>query len=348
MDRINRASIVVDIDKLKPSPFNSFKIVDLDELENDIKTYGLLTPLSVIGPDENGYYIILCGERRYHVLSKLHEESSELYAKVPCLLLGPATMDETMQQLIIEVSNVSTRTFDQTPHRMKIVSLLKEMADSGEIRKSSIAKQAAEYCKISKKYARYYVNIFNSKNEELKKAVENKEISVENAGKIAKLPKAYQDASIEEIKAGESAKKVIKSYEEKKKQEDKEAKKDNLNDSLVPTQEEIQEEVPEETLNEDPEVEAEEDEFGYNIDFFKELNSEIESSVDTTGEIGKLKKETSKGIGYYEEIPEVPEINDSKLQEIISWCDEVVGKDNLSDDEMCVIKKMKEVVDKFL
>lgn len=347
---LERENIVVDIDKLKPSPFNTFKIIDMDELENDIRTYGLLTPLSVIGPNENDEYIILCGERRYRVLKKLNEETPELYNKIPCLLLGPITMDEKMQQLIIEISNVSARTFDQTPHRMKIVSLLKELAESGEIRKSSIAKRAAEYCKISKKYARYYINIFDSDNEELKEKVEKKEISIENAGKIAKMPKEAQRESLDAINAGQSATKTIAQYEEKKRKKKNNPSGEDLknNTEQIDEKEENSDTNPEPICNNEQSVTEEIDDFGYDINFFKSLNNEMDSSVDTTGEITKLKKEHHTGIGYYEESPELPEVNDAKLQDVLTWSAEILEKDNLTDDEMHVIKKLKEVVDKFL
>lgn len=53
----------VDFGNLEPSQFNSYEITAIEDMVGTLKSVGLLTPLTVIGPYPSGKYSIISGER---------------------------------------------------------------------------------------------------------------------------------------------------------------------------------------------------------------------------------------------------------------------------------------------
>lgn len=198
---------------LQPSPLNTFDASEYHDLMCSIELYGLLTPLSVIGPDKEGIYTILAGERRYNAISKLKEQGKYPNQLIPCYILGPDTMDEKEQKLIIESSNLETRDdIDRHAHRFQIIQILSDMAKSGDIKHHEIANIAGQYMKMSTRYRRMYLQIFENAEDSVRKMVEDNQIKVASAAKIASLPREYQENAANEIKNGFPEKEIIKKY----------------------------------------------------------------------------------------------------------------------------------------
>ena len=55
----NKPEIYIEKDKLVPNPLNHFPISDLTDLKNTIEQFGILSPLSVVGPYDDGTYRII-------------------------------------------------------------------------------------------------------------------------------------------------------------------------------------------------------------------------------------------------------------------------------------------------
>ena len=93
-----------------------------------LKSVGLLTPLTVIGPYPSGKYSIISGERRYTGMKKCIEDPDYdgSFDKVPCYVVHGYDTDQTIQELELEIANLETRdSSDKDKHRFKLVSILK-------------------------------------------------------------------------------------------------------------------------------------------------------------------------------------------------------------------------------
>lgn len=207
----------IDINLLYPSPLNSFDVEDISDLVNSIKTCGLLTPLTVIGPNEDGRYEILSGERRYRSISQINKEIPGFMTEVPCYLIGASNMGDVRKKLAIELSNLEARDdYNRDTHRLQVIKLYKQLADDGEIEEKEIVRLVGESMKLSKRYSGMYLTIFRSGIPELQKAVESTEkakgtseepvhIPVSVASRVAKLDGDQQREVIGRVNQGENA-----------------------------------------------------------------------------------------------------------------------------------------------
>lgn len=204
---------MIPLERIKVNPLNSFGKDKFEDLQNSITTYGLITPISVIGPDKDDYYVIIAGEQRYHVYEELNKNGEDGYSSMPAYIIGDINMSKTEQQLLIEASNLDTRDLaDKHTHYFNVVKLMKQMAEEKNMNKKEYVKLRSEYLKCSVRYARFYEQIFNSGNQELQDMVTNGEVSVSRAGRIATMPEEKQKEAIADIKSGMSQDDVIQKH----------------------------------------------------------------------------------------------------------------------------------------
>lgn len=178
----------IPIGKLQASGFNTYAVSEIDSLIEEIRTAGLITPLSVIGPLENECYRVLSGERRLTALNRMHDEDHEMYEFVPCYVIGDADMPEAAQKLILELANESTRKdYDSISHRFSIVKHIIQLADQGLIRKSNVARISADHIGKTDKYARCYRDVILADNPDIEELVIQKKIDIRLAERLTKL-----------------------------------------------------------------------------------------------------------------------------------------------------------------
>jgi hypothetical protein len=200
--------MMVPYDKLSCSSLNKFAIEDMEELKASIETLGLLTPLSIVGPNEDGKYEILSGERRYRAIGALREDSTGVFDGVPCLIVGTCDMHNDEKELLIEVANIESRDIkNKDAHRFKIVKLLQSLEGNEAIRQRGYAKKLTSLLGVSERYANMIKTIYVDGTDELKDAMldENVKTRVVEAGKIAKLPVEHQKAYVDMVKGGETS-----------------------------------------------------------------------------------------------------------------------------------------------
>ena len=71
----------------------------------------MLTPLSVIGPMENGLYRLISGERRYKSVCEVMKKTNKELV-IPCYVVGESDMSDEMQRILIETANLEARETD--------------------------------------------------------------------------------------------------------------------------------------------------------------------------------------------------------------------------------------------
>lgn len=84
--------VYLPLKSLEPSVLNSYEVGDLEDLASSIRSCGILSPLTVVGPNEDGVYEILAGERRYRALSLIQEKDGIEYNQVPCHIVGDSNL----------------------------------------------------------------------------------------------------------------------------------------------------------------------------------------------------------------------------------------------------------------
>lgn len=211
----------ISIEMLEPSPYNSFDVENYDDLKNSIRAMGLITPLSVIGPSAEGKYQIISGERRYRALTELNAETDAAFAEVPCYIIGPFDMDEAEQKLLIETSNIEIREdYNRNQHRFRILKILKEISDrahsdddtSKRKLRADLIKDFSATLKVSDRYGKMYVQIFEKGSEDLQKLLSDDDsgVKIAEGAVIANFPEEDEKKAIERIRGGEKAADVIR------------------------------------------------------------------------------------------------------------------------------------------
>ncbi|MCD7921865.1 MAG: ParB N-terminal domain-containing protein [Clostridiales bacterium] len=161
-------------ERLKASPLNTHDMVDIEGLAASIRCLGLIAPLSVAGPDADGNYEILSGERRYEAVSMIKEEDGGAFPTVPCYIIGPADMDKDVKRIVVESSNLETRTCGHRgwdSRRFTLAGYLREFAGNGTKDQRGIAGHIEEAMRSIPKYKRIYDSMSVSVAPEMLEAV---------------------------------------------------------------------------------------------------------------------------------------------------------------------------------
>lgn len=214
---------VIDISNITPSPFNSYGEEAIEDMKGNILACGLITPLTVIGPNEEDNYFILSGERRFKALTQLVAEGYENLRNVPVYIAGIKDMPELEQRLIIESANLETRDdVDKDNHRLNVFRILKQMNESSpDAKHSDIVRQAEKYMGQSERYRKMYLRLIEEDDQDIFQLINEKKLAVSQANKILGLPEEERAEVIEKLNNAEkgNANRIITEiYENKKKQ----------------------------------------------------------------------------------------------------------------------------------
>lgn len=74
----------ISLSKIKKREVNEFSDVDNIELEESIRMYGLINPISVCHREGDDYYIISAGERRFNSYKALEQKFPGEYSEIDC------------------------------------------------------------------------------------------------------------------------------------------------------------------------------------------------------------------------------------------------------------------------
>lgn len=193
----------IPIEKLYPSKLNMFDTSDISDLIASIRSVGLLSPLTVCGPDANGMYEILAGERRYLSLRELGKEyDDELYKCPPCRVLN-TDLDQDRKELIIILSNMEVREIsDLNVYRFRVVKILKAICiNSSKKHDYEAIRLFANQMGFSRRYAAMYFSIFGNKIRDIQDLVAEGLVPVSIAARACNLTESYQHEFANRIRA---------------------------------------------------------------------------------------------------------------------------------------------------
>nr|WP_317428775.1 ParB N-terminal domain-containing protein [uncultured Blautia sp.] len=198
---MNNEIIFLTKEQIEVNPLNNWDNGNLRDLVDSIKTLGLVTPLSVIGPMENGLYRLISGERRYKSICEITAKTKEEFS-IPCYIVGTSEMSEEMQCILIETANLEVRETDTktiNEHRANVMEQLLILSDNAEIKEHNVASKAAEIFKTSDTYARFWQRVFRKGIPPLKEMVKSGDLGVKTANQIANHTEEEQKKAVKEI-----------------------------------------------------------------------------------------------------------------------------------------------------
>lgn len=113
-DNLKNEIVYIDMDKIRPNSRNQYEMTEIEEMAGMIKLAGGILQNLIVKPmDEEGYYVLTTGERRWRGACLLRDrnEYPALYDnKVPCVIQDPVEIelplnDEDKEDFAILVTN---------------------------------------------------------------------------------------------------------------------------------------------------------------------------------------------------------------------------------------------------
>lgn len=143
----------------------------LSDIMDGIKNYGILTPMIVAGPENDGLYEILEGEQRFHAINLLNQEEETAITEIPCFIVCDSKDAQAKNQLYIQLQ-LRVKDDSRTENRrFEVVKILIDLAERGEISEEEITPYLSRCFGVSQRYARMYKTVFMSGVPELVDAV---------------------------------------------------------------------------------------------------------------------------------------------------------------------------------
>lgn len=111
--------IMIPLQLLKDEERNEMKtlygwwgIVDNEELLESLAADGLKEPLGVIGPMDDGRYLVLDGKRRRNAIRWMGDQfwttpNADTQKRIPCILLGDKNAPKVVRDIISMMENIA-------------------------------------------------------------------------------------------------------------------------------------------------------------------------------------------------------------------------------------------------
>lgn len=106
----------LQMDSIFPNPNNKLKIRDLDVLQDNIKKFGVLSPVTVYWDSKKLGYVLISGHRRYEACKNLG------LTKIPANVIEPPK-DETEEFLEICAGNIARTSDEDINDQIKLASI---------------------------------------------------------------------------------------------------------------------------------------------------------------------------------------------------------------------------------
>ena len=197
----------LSLNQIVPNPLNDYETTDISDMLVSIRLFGILQPPIVVGPNADDKYLLISGERRYLAAKALFEkENDKRFEKIDCVVNGPADMSEDKQKLLIETANIIVRgSFDRKLHALRLANLVLNVEDSQD----DAIQHLMGALNCSKRYAMMLLNIEAKGVEEIHNMVQSTQLHLSDAERIANQAPQAQEEIVSKIKAGEPVKDVL-------------------------------------------------------------------------------------------------------------------------------------------
>lgn len=175
----------LDSRKLERIPLDKLVIPDtgidhqeaLDDAESSILNNGLLVPVSVCGPYDNGTYQVIDGARRIHVFKKMFEDQ-----QIPCYVIDGALTERDVKYLALACNKEHRKSFNSI--NIQYAQMLYGEYADGLIREHYLSGAISNLTGISSRQARKYLNVVANGSEELIRSVSDDMVGIADANLI--------------------------------------------------------------------------------------------------------------------------------------------------------------------
>lgn len=148
---------------------------DLDLVQNELYTNGVLSPISVIGPYEDGTYKVVDGARRLNALLTMKK-----ITKVPCYIVHDKYISDKEARLLAISANKVQRT-DTVAINMMYAEMYAEECIAGRLDYKSYCVALKETINVSTRMCRQYQKVVFNASEKMIALVKERKISLFNA-----------------------------------------------------------------------------------------------------------------------------------------------------------------------
>lgn len=328
--------------QIRTNPENSWENGDLTDLIASIRSFGIIEPLAIMGPMEDGNYQLLSGERRYKSILRIEEEEG-VQISIPCYLKSDGTLSKEMQRIYINSANLESREPDmrtKNAHRAAIMEDLLKIQESEHFSDRSIAAKASELFKCTPTYARFWKLVFTNGTDSLKDLLKENGVSAKNASKISTLTPEQQEAVVERIRETNSQSNTDEKHD---------LVQGRSSTSATPVSE-IIESVKKDHPDTGMEKPAKESKGSSDLKLSEQDLQLLDIDPDdiNTDELIGDGYEQEPGYGY-ESTPTVSRVKsiDTAAAAVIEWCNAIIKKTDPTDEEWEAIEACKEVADVF-
>lgn len=199
-DTSNQDIRMINISELYDSADNFFSVENIFELAESILAQGRVKENLIVTPLSSGGYEIVSGHRRKAAVRLLLDEGENISEMLPCLVVNYDDHNAKMIDLIM--MNITQRKISDADLYTSFLALNKIFQEQKEkgIKFGKLREKIAESLNVSPAQIGKLQNIENHAVSELKEAVQNGNICISTANKIAKLD---EDEQLEIINSSE-------------------------------------------------------------------------------------------------------------------------------------------------
>jgi ParB family chromosome partitioning protein len=187
----------IDVDELHESDNNFFDVNRIEEFAETIYEQGGIMETLIVTPHSDGGYEVISGHRRTAAVRELLKSGKRVSRVLPCLIRNYADEDE--KRLDIILMNISSRIISDS-EMWKCYEIINEVLQNkkklGE-KFGQVQKTLAKTLGISTGQTAKMQSIDKRATPEVKEALENGDISINTAEKIAKLAENQQKEVLE-------------------------------------------------------------------------------------------------------------------------------------------------------
>ena len=328
--------------QIQTNPENSWENGDLTDLIASIRSFGIIEPLAIMGPMEDGNYQLLSGERRYKSILKIEEEDG-VQISIPCYLKSDGTLSKEMQRIYINSANLESREPDmrtKNAHRAAIMEDLLRIQESEHFSDRSIAAKASELFKCTPTYARFWKLVFTNGTDKLKDLLKDNGVSAKNASKISILTPEQQEAVVDRIRETNNADEAHDLAQGRSS-----ASTASVSDIIEDVKKEFPAAETAEVKTEKPEKEAK----GKSDLKLSEQDLALLDIDPDDINVNDLIGESDDSDYGYEPTPSSVRSKsvDTAAAAVIEWCNAIIKKTDPTEEEWEAIEACKEVADVF-
>ena len=187
----------IDIKDIERNKKNFYEIVNVDELAEDIREWGLRHNLEVRKVEDK--YEIISGERRFTALSKLVEEGHKEFSLVPCKVVNLNDLDA---EICLIQANAQTRELteiEKLEQVKRLTELYKTKKKNGKKVPGKIREIIANDLKLSSTQVGRYERINKNLIPELSDILKSGGLTIANASEFASLSEENQKVILDII-----------------------------------------------------------------------------------------------------------------------------------------------------